>query len=274
LRRLVNDGSPKPSSSASIPPVAVETAESKQQQHHQPQKKKKKKKKKHDPFAQFEKEPEPKLEQSQIAPNVATNGRAAVAAAHSASGSTFNGDHQHPPKWTIITKPKPAVCQPVAPTSPVASTRADPAIVDTKPVITPISATYQNAVAKNTDSKKRPPTTDPIRLQLMDTYGNHANYGPLDEKHQLRKPQPQQAFSNSNSNSNGGGGGNSGAVGSGFDRADDGKWTCGICFGTENRSCFVPCGHAYLCLTCAKKLPANNCPICRSPFTDAIRIFV
>ncbi|XP_075975321.1 death-associated inhibitor of apoptosis 1-like isoform X2 [Anticarsia gemmatalis] len=51
---------------------------------------------------------------------------------------------------------------------------------------------------------------------------------------------------------------------------DDSK-ICKICYAEERNVCFVPCGHVVACAKCA--LTANKCPLCRSTFQSAVRLY-
>ena len=47
--------------------------------------------------------------------------------------------------------------------------------------------------------------------------------------------------------------------------------TCVICL-DEKRNCCIDCGHVLMCITCSAHI--NNCPICRKPIINKIKIFV
>lgn len=51
---------------------------------------------------------------------------------------------------------------------------------------------------------------------------------------------------------------------------DDSK-LCKICYVEERNVCFVPCGHVVACAKCA--LTADKCPMCRSTFQSAVRLY-
>ena len=47
--------------------------------------------------------------------------------------------------------------------------------------------------------------------------------------------------------------------------------TCVICL-DEKRNCCIDCGHVSMCIKCSASI--NNCPICRKPITNKIKIFM
>ena len=47
--------------------------------------------------------------------------------------------------------------------------------------------------------------------------------------------------------------------------------TCVICL-DEKRNCCIDCEHVLMCITCSAHI--NNCPICRKPITNKIKIFM
>lgn len=51
---------------------------------------------------------------------------------------------------------------------------------------------------------------------------------------------------------------------------------CVICLENPGEMAFIPCGHRCICQTCARDLPPEarrNCPQCRQPATDLLRIY-
>ena len=46
---------------------------------------------------------------------------------------------------------------------------------------------------------------------------------------------------------------------------------CVVCYGRRRAVAFTPCGHACACEQCAGRL--RDCPMCRKPITQKIRIF-
>ena len=54
--------------------------------------------------------------------------------------------------------------------------------------------------------------------------------------------------------------------------AASGRDECAICMDTRRSHCFVPCGHRCACEECAAKV--SVCPICRQPFSCAIRVWL
>ena len=51
---------------------------------------------------------------------------------------------------------------------------------------------------------------------------------------------------------------------------------CCVCMAEENTHAFMPCGHKCVCSGCAGVLMSSTCrcPLCNSPSTSAIRIFI
>jgi len=45
---------------------------------------------------------------------------------------------------------------------------------------------------------------------------------------------------------------------------------CAICFDNPVETCFVPCGHSCLCVSCSA---VDDCPVCRSNIHQIIRIY-
>jgi hypothetical protein len=52
----------------------------------------------------------------------------------------------------------------------------------------------------------------------------------------------------------------------------DGEKECVVCFGRSIKTVIVDCGHAVLCVTCARE-NIRECPICRKEVTQIIRTF-
>ena len=52
--------------------------------------------------------------------------------------------------------------------------------------------------------------------------------------------------------------------------------TCCVCMAEENTHAFTPCGHKCVCSGCAGVLMSSTCkcPLCNSPSTSTIRIFI
>lgn len=48
---------------------------------------------------------------------------------------------------------------------------------------------------------------------------------------------------------------------------------CGACMENKIDTVFVPCGHMYACSSCTTKLVQRKCPICRKPFTQAMKFY-
>eukprot|EP00937_MAST-01D_sp_MAST-1D-sp2_P003964 g3964.t1 len=50
--------------------------------------------------------------------------------------------------------------------------------------------------------------------------------------------------------------------------------TCVVCFEVQRDAVLVPCGHASVCMDCARKIAEKNgkCPICRANITQALRM--
>lgn len=51
---------------------------------------------------------------------------------------------------------------------------------------------------------------------------------------------------------------------------------CSVCMDAERNAVGIPCGHVSCCLACLTALKDSNagCPICRTPLTDAMAIFI
>ena len=45
---------------------------------------------------------------------------------------------------------------------------------------------------------------------------------------------------------------------------------CKICMNAVAKVAFVPCGHCYVCVSCAEKL--HTCPFCRAPIEERITL--
>ena len=45
---------------------------------------------------------------------------------------------------------------------------------------------------------------------------------------------------------------------------------CRICMNAVAKVAFVPCGHCYVCESCAEKL--ETCPFCRAPIEERIKL--
>ena len=48
---------------------------------------------------------------------------------------------------------------------------------------------------------------------------------------------------------------------------------CLVCFGAVE-TCFLPCGHACVCMVCAGKLFGQPCPVCRGTVEELHRIYL
>ncbi|TQD86509.1 hypothetical protein C1H46_027998 [Malus baccata] len=53
--------------------------------------------------------------------------------------------------------------------------------------------------------------------------------------------------------------------------APDGANSCVICLEQQYNVVFIPCGHMCCCTTCCSQL--TECPLCRQPFSQAVRTF-
>lgn len=54
---------------------------------------------------------------------------------------------------------------------------------------------------------------------------------------------------------------------------------CGICMSKKAEIAFIPCGHLTTCLDCADNLKKGhkhdrNCPLCRKPIKDFLRVYL
>ena len=52
-----------------------------------------------------------------------------------------------------------------------------------------------------------------------------------------------------------------------------GSSICVVCFDAPRDAVLMPCGHADLCMACAKQVARTNalCPICRAPIAQALQ---
>lgn len=56
---------------------------------------------------------------------------------------------------------------------------------------------------------------------------------------------------------------------------DDDKGMCGICYDVPADCVFLPCGHMFFCSGCQgdyEKKSKKECPVCRTPYDDVIKI--
>ena len=49
---------------------------------------------------------------------------------------------------------------------------------------------------------------------------------------------------------------------------------CTLCYDQPREIVTWPCGHVLMCTTCRPKLRLNECPNCRAPIVDAMRVFL
>lgn len=63
--------------------------------------------------------------------------------------------------------------------------------------------------------------------------------------------------------------------------AKEAEKCCKICFDKKIKTVIIPCGHACLCISCARNLGLGKklsdktlCPICRNPFTMINKLFI
>jgi hypothetical protein len=49
--------------------------------------------------------------------------------------------------------------------------------------------------------------------------------------------------------------------------------TCTVCWERERRAVCVPCGHMYLCVSCARDTTPRQCAMCQRPLLAVIRLF-
>ena len=48
---------------------------------------------------------------------------------------------------------------------------------------------------------------------------------------------------------------------------------CKVCMDAKLDAVFVPCGHMFSCMDCARKLTARGCPVCRINVSVTVRVF-
>lgn len=46
---------------------------------------------------------------------------------------------------------------------------------------------------------------------------------------------------------------------------------CKLCYENECDAAFIPCGHVTACIKCAGR--CNQCPVCRLPYHDIMKIY-
>ena len=49
---------------------------------------------------------------------------------------------------------------------------------------------------------------------------------------------------------------------------------CTLCYDQPREIVTWPCGHVLMCAACRPKLRLNECPNCRAPIVDAMRVFL
>ena len=50
---------------------------------------------------------------------------------------------------------------------------------------------------------------------------------------------------------------------------------CCVCFvGIEHKIGLIPCGHTTVCEKCIVNICEKNCPICREPFTQYVKLYL
>ena len=58
-----------------------------------------------------------------------------------------------------------------------------------------------------------------------------------------------------------------------FEVADEEEALCQICYEGEIDAVFYTCGHMVACLTCARMMQNQPCPVCRKDVRDVIRVY-